>query len=118
MELQTLFGYRHRLTSTIPIGAVVAAVTGGAAAAQPTVLPEIVNYANLIPTEASRVGSAVTVITGEYLRQQEIPTVVDALRQVPGVIVAQSGGRGTLTTVLMRGMDARPVMVLIDGLGG
>jgi len=116
MDLQTHFASKSRLKSSLPIGIVIAAVSGAAASAQPVVLPEIVNYANLVPTDLSRVGSSVTVITGEYLRQQEIPTVADALRQVPGVVVAQSGGRGTLTTVMMRGMDARHLMVLIDGI--
>jgi vitamin B12 transporter len=84
--------------------------------AQAIPLPELVINANLVPLEASKVGSAVTVITGEQLRQQEIPTLADALRYVPGLVVAQSGGRGTLTTVMMRGMDARHLMVLVDGI--
>src|SRR5262245_2221832 len=115
MDLQRFFSSLTRLKSTVSIGAAIAAASGGAASAQ-VVLPEIVNYANLIPTEAARVGSAVTVISGERLREQEIPTVADALRQVPGVIVAQTGTRGGLTTVMMRGMDARHLMVLIDGI--
>src|SRR5215468_9730625 len=116
MELHHLFASLARLRPSLPLGVAVAAIGGAAASAQPVVLPEIVNYANLVPTDLSRVGSSVTVITGEYWLQQEIPTVADALRQVPGVVVAQSGGRGTLTTVMMRGMDARHLMVLIDGI--
>src|SRR5215475_11050224 len=79
MDLQTHFASKSRLKSSLPIGIVIAAVSGAAASAQPVVLPEIVTYANLVPTDLSRVGSAVTVITGDYLRQQEIPTAAAGL---------------------------------------
>lgn len=91
-------------------------VNAGAANAQTIPLPEIVNYAGQSPQEGSRVGSAYTVITGEKLREQGIPTVADALRSVPGLAVSASGGRGTLTTVSIRGSDARNVLVMIDGI--
>ncbi|MFL4970264.1 MAG: TonB-dependent receptor plug domain-containing protein [Xanthobacteraceae bacterium] len=84
--------------------------------AQVIPLPELVINANLVPMPSEKVGSAVTVITGEELRQREIPTLADALRFVPGLVLAQTGGRGTLTTVMMRGMDARHLMVLVDGI--
>ena len=64
----------------------------------------------------TRVGAAVTVIRGDDLRERGVPTVADALRSVPGVTIAQSGGRGTLTTVMIRGSDPRHVMVIIDGI--
>src|SRR4051794_24892162 len=64
------------------------------AAAQSILLPEIVNYASQTPLEGSRVGAAVTVLSGEKLREQGIPTVSDALRFVPGLAVTQSGNRG------------------------
>jgi vitamin B12 transporter len=42
--------------------------------------------------------------------------VPDALRTVPGLNVVQSGGPGGQTSVFMRGMEARHVKVLIDGI--
>jgi vitamin B12 transporter len=104
-------GLRRRFTCGL------AALLGGVlpALAQET-LPGIVVFADQAPTEAPRVGASVTVLAGEELRAKNIPTVADALRSVPGVSVAQSGGRGTLTTVSIRGSDARNVLVLIDGI--
>lgn len=113
---------RHRRTKLLlgaasaALGTTLTSLGGHSARAQIITLPEIINTADLHPLQSDRVGAAVTVISGEKLREQEIPTVVDALRQVPGVVVAQSGGRGGLTTVMMRGMDARHVMVRIDGV--
>ncbi|WP_163367856.1 TonB-dependent receptor plug domain-containing protein, partial [Klebsiella aerogenes] len=71
----------------------------GAASAQPaaeppTTLPEIlVHGASTVPVEAPRVGSAVTVITAEDIRNQGAQALPDVLRLVPGVAVNQSGGR-------------------------
>ena len=87
-----------------------------AGVAQSGAIPEIVVFATQHPLEASKVGAAFTVISGAQLREKKIPTVVDALRTVPGVAVSQSGGRGALTEVRIRGAEANHLMVLIDGI--
>ena len=63
-----------------------------------------------------QVGSAVTVITGEELRQQQVRTVADALRSTPGVAVSRTGGYGSLTQVRIRGAEGNQTLVLIDGV--
>ncbi|MEA2934077.1 MAG: vitamin transporter [Variibacter sp.] len=106
-----------RTRVALPLAAVLS--TAGAntgAHAQSVALPEIVNFASQSPQEGSRVGAAHTVLSGETLREQGIQTVSEALRFVPGLAVSQSGGRGTLTTVSIRGSDARNVLVMIDGI--
>src|SRR5829696_4871985 len=84
--------------------------------AQSVSLPQLVITANQTPTEASKVGSAVTVISGEQLRGQGFTTVSDALRDVPGVAVSQAGNRGGLTQVRIRGSESNHVLVMIDGV--
>lgn len=42
--------------------------------------------------------------------------VLDVLRDVPGVDVVQSGSKGTLASVFIRGSDSDQVLVLIDGV--
>ncbi|MGE0749823.1 MAG: TonB-dependent receptor plug domain-containing protein [Variibacter sp.] len=79
-------------------------------------LPQIVVTADHAPQEASKVGASVTVMNGQELRDKSIQTVADALRMVPGVALAQSGGRGTLTEVRIRGAEANHVLVQIDGI--
>jgi vitamin B12 transporter len=79
-------------------------------------LPQIVVSASQYPMDATRVGASVTVLSGEKLRESGVQTVADALRSVPGVSVTQSGGRGTLTEVRMRGGETNQTLVLIDGI--
>jgi vitamin B12 transporter len=63
-----------------------------------------------------QVGSAVTVITGEDLRRQQIRYVADALRGQPGVAVTRSGGFGGVTEVRIRGAETNHTLVVIDGV--
>jgi vitamin B12 transporter len=68
------------------------------------------------PERVSETAPAITVITGEELRRTQVPTVADALREVPGLTVNESGSQGSVVSVLMRGADADQVLVLIDGV--
>jgi vitamin B12 transporter len=102
--------------ASIAIGLILAAIHGGPAQAAPVEIPQIVIYGGQTPLEASRVGASVTVISGEELRQKNVPTVADALRTVAGVEVDQSGGRGSITSVRIRGAESRQLMVILDGI--
>ncbi len=65
---------------------------------------------------ASRVGSALTVITREDLEARQLPYVADVLRDVPGVAVSRAGGLGGVTQVRIRGAEGNHTLVLIDGV--
>jgi vitamin B12 transporter len=67
-----------------------------------------------VPLE--KIGSAVTVITGEQLRAQQVRNAADALRSLPGVAVSRSGGAGNITQVRIRGAEGPHTLVLIDGI--
>jgi vitamin B12 transporter len=58
----------------------------------------------------------VTVIQGEELRARGVTRVLDALREVPGVAVVQSGSFGAVGSVFMRGGESDYVQVLVDGV--
>ncbi len=77
---------------------------------------DIVVTATKLPMPASATGHAVTVITGDDLRARGVRRVVDALRTVPGVAVAQLGGTGAVASVFMRGGESDYVQVLVDGV--
>jgi vitamin B12 transporter len=81
-----------------------------------SVLPNIVITADQFPQPADRVGASATVLLGDKLRAAGIQTVTEALRTVPGVHIAQSGSRGSLTSLFLRGADPRNVLVQIDGI--
>lgn len=79
-------------------------------------LPEISVTANLVPTPLEQVGSAVTVITGEEMKKQNIRLVSQILRQVPGVAVSRTGPVGQWTDVRIRGSEPNQTKVFIDGI--
>jgi len=79
-------------------------------------LPEVVVASTRIPTETENTPAAVTVLEGAAIERQQIRTVGEALREVPGLHVVQSGQPGGVTSVFMRGSNAKHTLVLIDGV--
>jgi vitamin B12 transporter len=67
-----------------------------------------------IPEEESP--ASVSVITSEDLEQKQIERVSDALREVPGLSVVQTGTAGQLTSVFTRGLRSEHTQVLLDGI--
>lgn len=88
-----------------------------AAGAQAAVtLEEISVSATGVPTPQALTGSTVTVLSSERLEEQQRRTVPDALQQVPGLNVVQTGGPGGQTSVFIRGANSNQTKVLIDGI--
>lgn len=67
-------------------------------------------------TFASSLGTALTVVTGDEIRAQQISNGADALRSLPGVTVNRGGGPAGLTEVRIRGNENNHTKVLIDGI--
>src|SRR5438093_4677609 len=67
-----------------------------------------------IPLEQSP--ASVSVISSEELEQKQIERVSDALREVPGLSVVQTGTAGQLTSVFTRGLRSEHTQVLLDGI--
>ncbi len=76
----------------------------------------LVVSASQVEIPLSQASSAVTVIGGAELRDRQMATVADALRQVPGMAVARSGSDGALTSVFPRGGESDYNLVYIDGV--
>jgi vitamin B12 transporter len=55
-------------------------------------------------------------VTREELEARQERTVPDALREVPGLNVVQTGGPGGTTSVFLRGANANHTKVLVDGV--
>lgn len=79
-------------------------------------LPQIVVTPTLVPTPENEVASSITVITSADMEAKQERTVPDALADVPGLNVAQTGGPGGTTYVYMRGANANQTKVYIDGI--
>ena len=60
--------------------------------------------------------ASVSVITSEDLEKKQIERVSDALREVPGLSVVQTGTAGQLTSVFTRGLRSEHTQVLLDGI--
>ncbi len=79
-------------------------------------LPEIVVTATRYPVAPDSIASSVTVLRGDDLRAQGLRLVGDALRQVAGVHVVQSGPYGAAASAFIRGGESDYVKVLVDGV--
>ena len=62
------------------------------------------------------VTSDVDVITAQDIEDRGYTTVVQALNALAGITFTQNGGLGQSTSVNLRGMDAKHILVLIDGI--
>src|SRR5205807_1663465 len=60
--------------------------------------------------------ASVSVINSEDFEQKQIERVSDALREVPGLSVVQTGTAGQLTSVFTRGLRSEHTQVLLDGV--
>ena len=67
-------------------------------------------------TPVSSATASVTVLTREQIEASHADNVGDLLRQVPFLFLTQSGARGGLTTVTLRGGKPNFTLVMIDGI--
>ncbi len=77
---------------------------------------ELLVVGSRMPTEAYKVGRAVTVLSEADIQNLGYRYAADLLRFVPGVTVSRGGGYGGLTQVRIRGSEANHSVVLIDGI--
>src|SRR5436853_4137869 len=67
-----------------------------------------------IPVDQSP--ASVSLIDSREIEIKQIDRVSDALREVPGLSVVQSGTAGQLTSVFTRGLRSEHTQVLLDGI--
>jgi vitamin B12 transporter len=65
---------------------------------------------------ADKVGTSVSVVTAQDIKNQQIRNGAEALRSLPGVSVSRSGTSAGLTQVRIRGAEGNHTLVLIDGI--
>src|ERR1041385_2787936 len=76
---------------------------------------EIIVSATRIPTPEEETAASVSVITSQDFEIHQTERIADALREVPGLSVVQTGTAGQLTSVFTRGLRSEHTQVLIDG---
>src|SRR5438477_9945432 len=60
--------------------------------------------------------ASVSVITAEDIEQKQTQRVSNALREIPGLSVVQTGTVGQLTSVFTRGLRSEHTQILLDGI--
>ena len=78
-------------------------------------LPDMVISANRQVEARNDSSAANTVFTREDIERLQPRSVTDLLQRVPGVQVAQTGGRGSLPGIYIRGTQSAQSLVLVDG---
>ncbi|MGI9086453.1 MAG: TonB-dependent receptor [Chthoniobacterales bacterium] len=77
---------------------------------------EIVVTATRLPIPENETPASVSLVPSEDFEAKQIERVADALREVPGISVVQSGAPGQLTSVFTRGLRSEHTQVLLDGI--
>jgi outer membrane cobalamin receptor len=83
----------------------------------------VVVSAAQVDVALSQAAASVTVITAREIQDRQLHTVAEALRSVPGLAVAATGGFGAVTGVFPRGGESNYTLVFVDdvpvnGFGG
>jgi vitamin B12 transporter len=117
LDLPEVLVSQRRLRPRQPVSpARTVPVTVPPGVAAPESNAEVVYSPTAIPTPARDIASSVTVITAQDIEREQRRTVPDALANVPGLNIVQTGGPGGQTSVFMRGTNSNQVKVLIDGI--
>ena len=89
-----------------------AASTTAAAAS----LPSVVITATRTPVRADQTEADVTVLTRDDLERASGRTLSEVLSQQGGIQLSSNGGLGKTSSVFIRGLEARHVLLLVDGV--
>jgi vitamin B12 transporter len=112
MNRNSLFAVLISAVSVFPAANADAQATDTTA----TQLGTVVVSASKVPRPSATLTQAVTVLSGDDLRARGVVRVSDALREVPGASLVQSGSYGAVTSLFLRGGESRYTKVLIDGV--
>ena len=96
------------------ISIATALVGGFAYGEQP--IDEITVTASHFPLASNQAAAAVSVIDQYKIDNRAALSMLDLLRDVPGMAVSQSGVLGSMSDIRVRGAEANQLLVLIDGI--
>lgn len=71
--------------------------------------------ANRFEQAQADVITPITVVTRDDIELEQAKSLTDVLRNVPGVQIAQLGGRGQASSVFLRGSESGHTLVLLNG---
>ncbi len=77
---------------------------------------ELVVTASRLEEPLEETTSDVIVVTREDIEKTNVEFVIDALRRVPDLNIAQNGGKGKTASLLLRGASSNQILIMIDGV--
>lgn len=80
-----------------------------------TTLNEVVVTATKTETPYYTLASSVSILSSKDILNKQYSTVVDLLREMPGLSIVQQGGPGKIANVMMRGTNSNHTLVILDG---
>ncbi len=108
---------KRTLYTAIILGVLMqTAVSVAAEDAGPVSLAPVVVTATRFAAPLDTVTTSVSAVTEDDIANRQASTVVDALRDVPGVDVSQSGSTGSAASVFIRGANSDQSLILFDGV--
>ncbi len=96
--------------------AILLAISSTQALSTETKLEQLVVTANNTTQTLHSVTSNTIVITKEDIETKQYQTMTDALKNVAGIVIKDSGGLGKATSFFMRGDATGHILVLLDGV--
>ncbi|KEY57179.1 TonB-dependent vitamin B12 receptor BtuB [Serratia sp. DD3] len=76
----------------------------------------LVVTANRFPQPVSSVLAPTSIVTRNDIERWQAKSLVDVMRRLPGVDIAQNGGMGQSSALFIRGTESRHVLLLINGV--
>jgi outer membrane cobalamin receptor len=77
---------------------------------------QVLVSASLADVPATEVGSSVSVVSGQEIKDRAALNLLDVLPGIPGVEVSQAGRFGGVTGVYVRGGQSNYNLVMVDGI--
>ncbi|WP_457788045.1 TonB-dependent receptor domain-containing protein [Pseudomonas sp. PL-6] len=99
-----------------PLALAIAVLPGLALAAEPYAAEPLVITSGRLAEPQAQATAATTVFERADIERLQVSSVPDLLSRVPGVSIVQNGGRGSLTSLFLRGANANQTLVLVDGV--
>ena len=81
-----------------------------------TEVESVVVSANRLEIPLDQSPASISVIGAAEMEAKQIERVSDALREVPGLSVVQSGAPGQITSVFTRGLNSNQTQVMLNGI--
>lgn len=94
----------------------IAVMPGLSLAAEPYVAEPLIVTSGRLAEPLRQAIAATTVFERADIERLQASSVPELLGRVPGVSIVQNGGRGSLTSLFLRGANANQTLVLVDGV--